>query len=129
LYLGEFHELITAQLAILIGIEFIEQQIRIRRRGPTFTARTTTLPLPATTFRTIPPPLTHGLTSRLSLVVAELPIAVGVEFFDHLLTHRAIAPRTFPLFLRPALGCKQHRQTNCQQKHGPFHGNSPRYGF
>jgi hypothetical protein len=105
---GELRELFATQLTILVGIEFIEQSIGIRRRGATFRTTAFTASTTATAFA-------HGFTRGLAFLVVQLSIAVGVKLLDHLLTHFAVAARSV-FFLSVRRGCWQEKNSRCQQQ-------------
>jgi hypothetical protein len=123
---GEFRKFFAAQLAIFVGIEFVEQSIRIRWCGATFRTTTLAATFGATSFTasTTAAAFAHGFACRLTFLVVQLAIAVGVKFLDHLLTHFAITARSVFL-LGVRCGCWQEKYSSRQQQECFAHGMSP----
>jgi hypothetical protein len=85
----------------------------------------TSAPLAAaalTTTRAITPAFAHRFPSSLTFFVAELPVTVRVELFNHLSAHLTIAAGSLLLFLRRRLHCREQRQRQHQCYQCVFHG-------
>jgi hypothetical protein len=95
--------------------------IEIGQRWSTFatTSRTTAFAIAstaafATTTRSITSAGPHRLSGSLSLLIAQLSVAIGVELLDHPSTHFPIAARTLVLLiLRRRLS---HEKWKCQHQ-------------
>jgi hypothetical protein len=106
-FFGQLQKLFAAELTIFVFVVAIKDFIRIRWCGaicraapfaiaPSSTATLATATL-ATATRAITSPLAHRLPRCLSFFLVQLPVTVGIEFFDHSGAHLAITTRS-PLF-------------------------------